>query len=213
MKFSQVSKLIARFRYVNINYGKIFGKFLDGISETYDKDVSITLTNQEGESEEAKENIAMHAELKTFLEEFTNGNKAKLSENVVSPFLVGKFTKHWARELVKKREMALKKSENVRILAETDKTTEQETDSISTKNLYQEVKYWIYLASWLIKIILMLKVLSYKKQTYLKGLKFVKILSIHQSIHFLLFNLTVVNVMFVGSRGIVHLRHYPEIKF
>ena len=36
LKFSQISKLIARHRSLNINYGNLFGKFMDGIANAFD---------------------------------------------------------------------------------------------------------------------------------------------------------------------------------
>ena len=36
LKFSQISKLIARLRMLDINFGKIFGTFLDQLGKSFD---------------------------------------------------------------------------------------------------------------------------------------------------------------------------------
>jgi hypothetical protein len=36
LKFSQISKLISRLRFINVNYGSLFGMFLEGLGDTFD---------------------------------------------------------------------------------------------------------------------------------------------------------------------------------
>ena len=36
LKFSQISDLISRLRLININYGQVLGKFMDGMSKAFD---------------------------------------------------------------------------------------------------------------------------------------------------------------------------------
>ena len=42
LKFSQISKLISRLRFINVNYGSLFGVFLDGLGNSFDKENSTT---------------------------------------------------------------------------------------------------------------------------------------------------------------------------
>ena len=44
LKFSQVSKLISRLRYLDLNYGALYGNILDGLGNSFDKDTSSTLS-------------------------------------------------------------------------------------------------------------------------------------------------------------------------
>jgi hypothetical protein len=36
IKFSQISKLISRLRYLGINFGDVFGNYLSGLGKSYD---------------------------------------------------------------------------------------------------------------------------------------------------------------------------------
>lgn len=53
LKFSQISKLISRLRYLDINFGQVFGGFLNGLGNAFDKktsfDASTAFNGKEGE--------------------------------------------------------------------------------------------------------------------------------------------------------------------
>jgi uncharacterized protein HemX len=68
LKFSQVSKLISRLRMVKINYGDIFGKFLDQLGKSFD-----------GESKGAtvKESLKLYRRKQNLIQHFGNGSKGK----------------------------------------------------------------------------------------------------------------------------------------
>lgn len=63
LKFSQISKLISRLRYVDINYGKVFGTFLNGLGNAFDKktsfDAATEFHGKEGEELEKAINTAV----------------------------------------------------------------------------------------------------------------------------------------------------------
>jgi hypothetical protein len=40
IKFSQFSKLLSRLRYINLNYGDLFGSFLTGLGKSFDGKLS-----------------------------------------------------------------------------------------------------------------------------------------------------------------------------
>jgi hypothetical protein len=55
MKFTQISKLISRLRYINVNYGGLFGSFLDGLGENFHKENSSTIQKSFGKLTEEQE--------------------------------------------------------------------------------------------------------------------------------------------------------------
>lgn len=168
MKFTQISKLISRLRYVNVNYGSLFGTFLDNLANTYDKGTSETLKNAKNDEELEKLRIQIleYHKKKVFLELYSNGNKSKLNKFVVDLFLVGKSRKNWISKLSKTRyenHIANIKDETVRRILIND--SEDDSDnSINFSVLLKELKYWIYMASWLFKIYCHLKIQKLKDE-------------------------------------------------
>lgn len=174
MKFSQISKLISRLRFVNINYGSLFGTFLDGLGESFDSqntsnkaknDNSEELTPEEQEALEKKQKA--YAARREYVDLLKNGSKSKMDKYTVDYFLIGKLIKNWRSKLVATRknryirekvraEQALEELEiqEARILvSETVPTVKASGDeSIDWLQLLHESKYYVYLLSWIIKL-------------------------------------------------------------
>lgn len=107
LKFSQVSKLISRLRYLNINYGSVFGNFLDGLGNSFDKDTSSTLSQEIGEDTSSSKKLATIEKYKlkrAFLEKFSAGDKGKFNVYTVDMFLLGKSNTKWMEKLMEEDE-------------------------------------------------------------------------------------------------------------
>ena len=76
----------------------------------------------------------------------------------------------------------------------------------------EEIKYWIFLVSWLNKIIVM-KLVSHRKETGEITPAFFNYVTFSQKIHFVLFNLVSVDVVFLGTRTILHTKITRNIGF
>jgi uncharacterized protein HemX len=68
LKFSQISKLISRLRMIDINYGKIFGSFLDQLGKSFDGENT-------GDNEE--ENLKNYLKRRELISLIGNGRKGK----------------------------------------------------------------------------------------------------------------------------------------
>lgn len=83
------------------------------------------------------------------------------------------------------------------------------------KNFQNEIKYWIYLFSWLGKltIYVIIKFIKERKKIDKKALRLVSIIMIWRKVHFLLFNLVVIDVAFTGTRTLLHVKIKREIAY
>ena len=102
LKFSQISKLISRLRYLDINFGQVFGGFLNGLGNAFDKktsfDASTAFNDKEGEElEELIEQATKRIKLQNKL---SNGRKGKFNTYLVDFFLIGKTDKGWMDKLL-----------------------------------------------------------------------------------------------------------------
>jgi hypothetical protein len=68
LKFSQISKLISRLRMIDVNFGDMFGKFLDGLGQAFDGE-------SKGESEE--ETLRKYKLRKKTIQLISTGKKGK----------------------------------------------------------------------------------------------------------------------------------------
>jgi hypothetical protein len=97
-----VTKLVSRLRYININYGKVFGGFLDDLSKAFDSksssDIEQEVRNSYKSKEEQKEILIAIQHYKNnlaFNEIFGNGDKAKFNHYAVDLPFLGKVFKDW----------------------------------------------------------------------------------------------------------------------
>lgn len=79
IKFSQVSKLISRLRMLDVNFGKIFGNFLNALGSSFDSDLC---TTEENDGKDYQRKI-------DFIEQIGSGNKGRFDDFGVDLFLVG----------------------------------------------------------------------------------------------------------------------------
>lgn len=91
MKFSQISKLISRLRSININYGAVFGKFMDGIAKAFD--------GQE-QGADIEENLRIYKRKITMISLFGNGNKSKFNVYAQNMFVFGTMRKNFEQALI-----------------------------------------------------------------------------------------------------------------
>lgn len=124
LKFSQISKLVARLRYVNINYGALFGTFLDGLGSNFDAKTSIDLQRESRKLKDTSKNSTLELQKivetfkkkRAFLNFIGNGAKGKFDKYVVDSFLIGKFNKGWMDKFMIKKNNT---EENHRILLQS----------------------------------------------------------------------------------------------
>jgi hypothetical protein len=97
LKFSQISKLISRLRYVNVNYGSIFGSFLNGLGKAFDGKTSTNLDNDlKGANKEEISKLINDFKMKrALIALYGNGNKGKFDTYNVDMFVLGKVQKDW----------------------------------------------------------------------------------------------------------------------
>lgn len=94
LKFSQVSKLISRLRMVNINYGELFGTFLDQLGKSFDG---------EKQGSTVEENLILYKRRQKLIKTFRNGDKGKFDTYVQSMFLFGTMRENWDLQLLKSK--------------------------------------------------------------------------------------------------------------
>jgi hypothetical protein len=87
-----------------------------------------------------------------------------------------------------------------------------EEDGIDWKIFFAEIKFLLYVVSWIFKIIVFFYICKLKKHKILKTLKPIKLIQLQRKIHFVLFNICSIDTMFIGTRSILHLRWEPEIR-
>jgi hypothetical protein len=148
LKFSQIAKLISRLRYINVNYGSIFGTFLNGLGKAFDAKTSLSLDNELREiSKEEMEKIVKNYKMKqTLIELYGNGNKGKYDKYKVDLYVLGKVQKDWKETLINANTAD---ETSKRILAEGGDT---ET-GMDWGVLVSELKFYIYIIFWMSKIV------------------------------------------------------------
>lgn len=215
LKFSQISKLISRLRYVDINFGQLFGGFLNGLGNAFDKNTSFDATTafNAKQGEELEELIELAKTRIKLQNRLQNGRKGKFNVYLVDFFLIGKTDKGWMHNLIEKEEKTrLRDEENGRKLQGTTTAPRKILSGFSFSQLMEEIKYWIFLVSWLNKIVLM-KLIAHKQSTKDVTPGFVTYVSFSQKIHFVLFNLVSIDVMFLGTRTLLHTKITRTIGF
>ena len=75
-----------------------------------------------------------------------------------------------------------------------------------------ELKYWLYIVSWLNKIIAGYLVTKSKEWDEI-SVGFFNYVTFSQKIHFVIFNLVSVDVVFIGTRTILHTKLVRQIGF
>lgn len=197
LKFSQISKLISRLRMLDLNFGKVFGKFLDQLGKAFDGESS---------SKSDEENLKFYRNRLKMLELYGKGQKGKFKRYGVNLFLLGTMQSDWESSMVKEGEKKYIKNKSKngkrRQLAEES----GEEGGFSFSNFAKEAKYWIYLLSWIIKIVLLGLISEIRKQKTIPSEKFIKIVQILKRVHFLVFNLVIIDIIFVGTRTLMHTR-------
>lgn len=83
---------------------------------------------------------------------------------------------------------------------------------INWGSFFRELKYWLYMISWGFKIYFYLLINSFIGKKFI-SFGTIKILKIHQKIHFTLFNITVVDILFLGSRTFLHSKLVKDVAF
>jgi hypothetical protein len=147
---------------------------------------------------------------------FGNGNKGKFDQYAQNMFIMGTMKKNWEQALLNqwKESNGLDTTQVPatvqRVLAESDSTvtaTQKKAmdNPVNFSNFIKEIKFWIYLASWLIKIYILFRIPEIRNSKTFK-LGEIKFINITRKIHFLLFNLTIIDVFYTGTRGLFHIK-------
>lgn len=185
---------------------------MEGLGTSFDAKTSINIKEKvrkakksgNTDTTELQKIIRKYKNKREFINLFGNGEKGKFDKFVVNTFLMGKVNKEWMVKLMKKKYTDTK--ENRRILVEEGE------EGFDWGQLLSELKYWIYLISWMVKIgvyFLINKINS--KQTITKGQ--MTFISLHRKIHFVLFNLVSIDVAFIGTRTLLHLSIQGRLGF
>jgi hypothetical protein len=97
IKFSHISKLISRLRYIGLNYGDVFSAYLSGIGKSYDGSLTSELSQdlEKEKPDEILRQVNIYKEKQSFVCLMSNGNKGKFSKFGVDLFLIGKFKKDY----------------------------------------------------------------------------------------------------------------------
>lgn len=75
---------------------------------------------------------------------------------------------------------------------------------LTMKGLMAELKFWIYLVSWVVKFYIYFKIHNIKERKDI-SLRVIKFINIARKVHFLLFNLTIIDIFFTGTRSLFHV--------
>lgn len=94
--------MISRLRYVDINYGKVFGTFLNGLGNAFDKKTSFDAASefQGKEGKDLEDAINTAIKKIKFQQKFSTGRKGKFNTFLVDFFLIGKSDKGWMDKLL-----------------------------------------------------------------------------------------------------------------
>jgi len=217
LKFSQICKLISRLRYVDINYGKIFGTFLNGLANAFDKKISFDAATEFSGKKGAELEEAINTAKKRikFQNKFSNGRKGKFNTYLVDFFLIGKSDKGWMDKLlfddlaepgeVKKSSNSNSSGSTGRMLQNLSGYQIKRESGFNFGAFLDELKYWIYLISWLNKIIAAHLIRKSRDWDQI-SVGFFNYVTFSQKIHLVLFNLVSVDAVFVGTRTILHTK-------
>jgi hypothetical protein len=179
---------------------------LDQLGTNFDKETSFSVEELQGKlSDEEIENLKIYRSKRAFLSMYSTGTKAKFDEYAVGTVLLGKFRKNWHIEALAHSSNA---PSSTRLLVDT-----VEERGFSWTNFFRELKYWIYLTSWVFKIYTSIFIYRTRKIKVIKSLKAVKVICVHRKIHFILFNLCCIDTVFMGTRGALHMKWVPELRF
>jgi hypothetical protein len=80
-KFSYFSKLLSRLRYINLNYGDVFGNFLRELGKSFDKKHTDEIDSdiKKKPPEEIIKAVRNYKEKQEFLHLLSNGHRAKFN--------------------------------------------------------------------------------------------------------------------------------------
>ena len=100
LKFSQISKLISRLRYVGLNYGDVFGNFLSGLGKSF---VNKSTSELDGDLKKKKEEeilkaVKIYKQKQEYVSLVSNGNKGKFTRYGMDLFLIGKTNKGFVED-------------------------------------------------------------------------------------------------------------------
>ncbi len=84
--------------------------------------------------------------------------------------------------------------------------TESFDNPLTFSGFTKELKFWLYLVSWIVKFFVIFKVARIRDARNFK-LGEIKFINLARKIHFLLFNLTCIDVFFTGLRGLFHVKY------
>lgn len=98
------------------------------------------------------------------------------------------------------------------MLAEVIQFEDKGDSSIDWMQLFKELKYYVYLLSWAIKFYFYLKIRQ-MKSTKVINTFIVGKLELQRKIHFLVYNINVVDISFVGTRALLHSKYSRDFAF
>ena len=212
LKFSQICKLISRLRLLDINFGKELGGFLDGMGKVFDKDYSLDIDTQ----------LKLYMDKIQVANTYGKGRQRKFDRYAVEMFLFGTMRNNWEKKL---NQLARNSPANVENLIEADKkqllrllqqqknSNDQYFDnSLIMSRMIRELKLWIYIFSFVIKLYVIFLINKYKDLHYITE-GFIKKVQLSRKIHFVLFNLIAADVYFIGTRTALHARILKETRF
>ena len=142
---------------LDINFGKIFGAFLDNLGKSFDGE------NSGGDDAENLKNYQKRRELISLI---GNGRKGKFDLYGQKLFLFGTMRENWESELIEQYKSSAatqskfnSENQEQRILQISE--VKPEKSKISLSNVLKELKYWIYIVSWIVKLYVMTVVSKY----------------------------------------------------
>lgn len=78
--------------------------------------------------------------------------------------------------------------------------------------LIKELKHWAYLISWILKITSICIIAGFKQSRTIVANK-VKFIKIQRKLHFILFNINILDMVYFGTRSIFHTSPYYKYTF
>lgn len=75
---------------------------------------------------------------------------------------------------------------------------------LTMKGFMAEIKFWMYLVSWLVKFYIYFKIHNIRERKDI-SLGVIKFINVARKFHFLLFNLTIIDIFFTGTRSLFHV--------
>lgn len=196
---------------------------MNGLGNAFDKktsfDASTAFNDKKGEE---LQEIIDHATKRIKLQQkISNGRKGKFNTYLVDFFLIGKTDNAWMDNLLEE-DVANSVRENPsetpsssnRVLASTPTSLslKKTPSGFNFGQFLEELKYWLFLVSWLNKILVM-KMVNHRKESGEITPAFFTYVTLSQKIHFVLFNLVSIDVVFLGTRTILHTKITRSIGF